>query len=372
MYMNTVMASAISFGLSQVLLSGVLLIFTRPWRLKQTLYALLQLAIMAYFIAPLFDNSLWGFTLKSFSALVPGMFWLFSASLFNDHFRLKPWHIGLVAYTILAPVLGHTLNLTSADGLYIGLSTLPQAVEFVFIGLALYAVAGHWHTDLIEERRSLRTWFCALNGGYLVAFLIFRELLFTGETWWASMQYVSVAAMMLVANALLLRYRTTPWAIAPLPVVSAAVLGTAGIKVGLEPGPVEEPDAVLVPVVDQALLDQLNHLMEKEQAYQEMGLTIGKLAERLELPEYKLRQLINAELGYRNFNDFLNRYRIKETSDRLADPQQSEIQVLVIALDAGFRSISSFNKAFKETHGNTPTVYRREQLEAVEHAAEGS
>jgi len=369
--MNTVMASAISFGLSQVLLSGVLLVFTRPWRLKQTLYALLQLAIMAYFIAPLFGNSLLGFILTSFSALVPGSFWLFSASLFNDHFRLKPWHVGLVAYTVLAPVLRHTLHLTSDDGLYILLSTLPQAVEFVFIGLALVAVAGHWNTDLVEERRSLRTWFCALNGGYLVAFLAFRELLFTGEAWWGSMQYVSVAAMMLVANALLLRYRSTPWAMEPMPSGLVVAPRAGNMSAGLEPGPVEEPDAVLTPVVDQALLDQLNHLMEQESAYQEMGLTIGKLAERLELPEYKLRQLINAELGYRNFNDFLNRYRIKETSGRLADPSQSEIQVLVIALDAGFRSISSFNKAFKETHGSTPTAYRREQLKSAEPDGEG-
>jgi len=369
--MDAVMASAISFGLSQVLLSGVLLAFTRPWRLKQTLYALLQLAIMAYFVAPLFEGSVLGFTLTSLSAAVPGMFWLFSASLFNDHFRLRPWHVGLVAYTILSPVLGHALHLTSGEALYVGLSTVPQAVEFVFIGLALYAVAGHWNTDLIEERRSLRTWFCALNGGYLVAFLVFRELLFTGEPWWGFMQYVSVAAMMLVANALLLRYRSTPWAMDPIAQVSATNQTPAGMRTRLEAVPIEEPDAIQAPVVDQALLDQLNRLMEQELAYQEMGLTIGKLAERLELPEYKLRQLINTELGYRNFNDFLNRYRIKETSTRLADPEESEIQVLVIALDAGFRSISSFNKAFKEKHGSTPTAYRREQLKVAEADAGG-
>jgi len=369
--MNTVMASALSFGLSQVLLSCVLLAFTRPWGLKQTLYALLQVAVLAYLLEPVFDNSSIGFTLNSISTAVPGMFWLFNASLFDDRFRLKSWHIGLVAYTILAPVLGHALQLASGDVLYIVLSTLPQTVEFVLLGMALYAIAGHWNTDLIEERRSLRSWFCALLGGYLVVFLISRELIFPGEAWWASMEYMSVGVMLFVANALLLRYRSSPWALESIPRVLATASTAPSMSAGLEPGPVEEPDAVLAPVVDQALLDQLNHLMEQELAYQEMGLTIGKLAERLELPEYKLRQLINAELGYRNFNDFLNRYRIKETSDRLADPSQSEIQVLVIALDAGFRSISSFNKAFKETHGSTPTAYRREQLKSAESDGEG-
>jgi AraC-like DNA-binding protein len=363
--MDAVMASGIGFAMSQALLGGVLLVSSRPWHLKHTLYGLLQLAIILYLLEPLHDGWWWGFIFGSLSAAVPGMFWLFSATLFDDRFRLQFWHVGLVAFTVLLPLAGRALHLSSGDTGYIWLFTVPQGVEFLLLGFALFAVARHWNGDLVEERRSLRTWFCALNGGHLVAFLLIRELLFPGESWWSSIQYMSVGAMLLVTNALLLRYRETPWAMAPLSEAPSAVLGAAGIKTGLEPGPVEEPDAVVVPVVDQALLDQLNRLMEEELAYQEMGLTIGKLAERLELPEYKLRQLINAELGYRNFNDFLNRYRIKETSARLADAEQSEIQVLVIALDAGFRSISSFNKAFKETHGCTPTAYRNEQAQTL-------
>jgi AraC-like DNA-binding protein len=35
---------------------------------------------------------------------------------------------------------------------------------------------------------------------------------------------------------------------------------------------------------------------------------------------------------------------------------------LTIALETGFRSLSSFNKAFKEAHNMTPTAYRRQQL----------
>ncbi len=34
-----------------------------------------------------------------------------------------------------------------------------------------------------------------------------------------------------------------------------------------------------------------------------------------------------------------------------------------LAMDAGFRSLSSFNKAFKATHGVTPTAWRKQALD---------
>jgi hypothetical protein len=43
---------------------------------------------------------------------------------------------------------------------------------------------------------------------------------------------------------------------------------------------------------------------------------IGALAARLDVPEHRLRQAINEGLGYRNFNAFLNRYRIEDGEGR--------------------------------------------------------
>ena len=75
------------------------------------------------------------------------------------------------------------------------------------------------------------------------------------------------------------------------------------------------------------------------------------------MPEYRLRRLINGQLGYRNFNAFLNGYRIEEARAALADPSQAEVPVTTIALDAGFQSIGPFNRAFKVSTGVTPTEY---------------
>jgi AraC-like DNA-binding protein len=83
-------------------------------------------------------------------------------------------------------------------------------------------------------------------------------------------------------------------------------------------------------------------------------LTIGSLSAELGVPEYRLRQLINEGLGHRNFNAFLNRYRIEEAKAALADAGQKEVPVLTIAMDAGFQSLGSFNRAFKAATDLTP------------------
>jgi AraC-like DNA-binding protein len=100
-------------------------------------------------------------------------------------------------------------------------------------------------------------------------------------------------------------------------------------------------------------------LMADERIYRHDNITIGTLATKLSIPEYKLRRLINQRLGYRNFNVFLNNHRIEEAKAALADPSQAEVPVITIAMDAGFQSLGPFNRAFKAITGVTPTEYRR-------------
>ncbi len=110
---------------------------------------------------------------------------------------------------------------------------------------------------------------------------------------------------------------------------------------------------------DQKLVDALMRLMGDERIYRHDNVTIGTLATKLAIPEYRLRRLINQRLGYRNFNVFLNEHRIAEAKAALADPSQAEVPVITIAMDAGFQSLGPFNRAFKATTGVTPTEYRR-------------
>ena len=83
--------------------------------------------------------------------------------------------------------------------------------------------------------------------------------------------------------------------------------------------------------------------------------TLASLAQALGSGEAVLRTLINQQLGYRNFNDFLHHYRLLEATARLAS---EDLPVLTIALDCGYGSIGPFTRAFKQRMGMTPSEYR--------------
>jgi len=111
-----------------------------------------------------------------------------------------------------------------------------------------------------------------------------------------------------------------------------------------------------VPATADALITRIRDAMEVRQLYHDESLTVASLARALGSQEYRVRRAINQGLGYRNFNDFLHRYRLDEASARLRS--QPHLPVLTIALDVGFGSIGPFNRAFRSRFGCTPTEYR--------------
>ena len=120
--------------------------------------------------------------------------------------------------------------------------------------------------------------------------------------------------------------------------------------------PVTLPDRVEPD--DSALLARLATEMARERLYRQDGLTITAVAARLGVPEYRLRRAINQGLGARNFNAYLNGFRLTEARDALRDPQQRDVPILTIALDAGFGSLAPFNRAFRDAEDCTPSEYR--------------
>ncbi len=79
----------------------------------------------------------------------------------------------------------------------------------------------------------------------------------------------------------------------------------------------------------------------------------------LDTPEHRLRALINRKLGYRNFSAFLNRHRIAEAREKLANRDDVDLPVLTIAMDLGYNSLPTFNRAFRSETGTTPSEFRR-------------
>jgi AraC-like DNA-binding protein len=215
-----------------------------------------------------------------------------------------------------------------------------------------------WRTDLVARRLRLRPVVLIGVSAYIAAGVV--QSLWPGSM--ASGSMASGSSVWSAANAfgLFLLMALGGWGLfqATGPQQASVLLPTAG-KI---PGDVSAtaPEAENKPAaVEPELLRRLQRLMTVERAYRREGLTIGSLSAQLGVPEYRLRQLINEGLGHRNFNAFLNSYRIEEARAALADPGQEQVPVLTIAMDTGFQSIGPFNRAFKAATDLTPTEFRR-------------
>ncbi|WP_298256155.1 AraC family transcriptional regulator [Bradyrhizobium sp.] len=281
----------------------------------------------------------------------PVVFCLFAAALFDDDFKPSWWQ-GLAWLAVVA---------VGASCLWIG--TPAARIGFSTVGLACNAV-GAWYAlaerslDLVEQRRRLRGMLVVVIAFYATA-IIASEILYPGGSGGPALGMAIsagvLAIVMVFAAALFVVNRdgslipfdqSEPQPLAVTPRRPAAAAGVVG-----------QSDDEGAP-----MLLALRRLMEHDRAYREEGLSIGGLAGRLGIAEHALRRLINQRLGHRNFNAFLNGYRLDEVAAALADPAQEAVPILTIALDAGFQSLGPFNRAFKSRTGMTPSEFRREQL----------
>lgn len=99
-------------------------------------------------------------------------------------------------------------------------------------------------------------------------------------------------------------------------------------------------------------------LMATGHPYRDPDLTLPDLAEQLSTTPHKLSEVLNTELS-KTFYDFVNGYRVDDVRRRLAESRSGHLNVLTLAMDAGFASKSTFNQAFKKLTGQTPSTYRK-------------
>lgn len=106
--------------------------------------------------------------------------------------------------------------------------------------------------------------------------------------------------------------------------------------------------------IDPEVVTKIEAAMQDDKLYREMGFSREKCAEKLELQEHVLSRTINQAFD-KNFNEYVNSYRIEEAKERLA---REDTSVTAIAFEVGFSSIASFNRVFKAMVQCSPTEYR--------------
>lgn len=278
------------------------------------------------------------------SCLVAASFWLLAKVHFDDDFRFGPRHLALLAFTILVSWacwqgLRGALPASWTGNTPVSLfALLPKLIGLAFIVHALLTIYVGSRSDLVVSRLKLRYPVCWVTGTYIFIKLLADALVLGTTAEKPAEEIADLARFLLVAGVVTASLRVRPDFLRP---------------------PRVEADA---PVLDPRLAAELRRLVEGEKVYRKEGLTIGALAERLSTHEHKVRELINDQLGFRNFNAFLNHYRIREAQHVLADPEARHRNVAEVAYEVGFRSLGPFNKAFKDATGRTPTEYRGVRL----------
>lgn len=101
---------------------------------------------------------------------------------------------------------------------------------------------------------------------------------------------------------------------------------------------------------------RLSKMMKTQKPYLEPKLTLGTLAEELDISANHLSQIIN-QYEEKNFYDYVNGYRVDEFKERVLKPENRNYNILSVAYDSGFNSKSSFNQVFKKITGQTPSQY---------------
>lgn len=310
-----------------------------PWRIRLVTVLLLT-SIAAYLanVAPVLDlwrSPAWA-PVQLASQMVPLLLWLFAHLLLERSIDRRVavisaalisacWADFLVAihWTYHAPILANLVY------------HLLAAI------LTMHAIWIAWverGDDLIEKRRMLRTGFVILVGVQALGVIIAESWYGFGQTEGRLMVAQSAGTLITV-------------------LLLGAVMLSSDAELLFDADAAPPPRSPLSPA-EHVLKLKLDAVMAGH-IYRQPGLSIGALADKLDVPEHRLRALVNQRLGYRNFSAFLNEHRIADAQAWLGDPARVDLPVLTIAMDLGYGSLAPFNRAFRDATGLTPTDYRR-------------
>ena len=309
-----------------------------------------------YWIAPAYQIALPPMSESILNLLrnaAPGVFLFLSHSMLRDGKRLPKTLLVLFFVQLLLEEPIHLVVGPDFPAERLLTEVVPTLLQSVFAGWAIFWIVAEWSSDLIEARRSVRFLFLLVVGvTMLLAGLLQRVVVPASEIENYFVHMALIAVHTLIVCVVIVRTLSGD---------SAHLLQPRAKAQGAGKGETPAPTARRSETADTLL-----RLLNVEHIYRRPKISIRSLADELRLPEYRLRKLIHEELGFRNFNAFLHHYRIREACEALSDPAQARTPILTIALTVGYQSISTFNRAFREVLGETPSEFRATALNGPE------
>jgi len=114
------------------------------------------------------------------------------------------------------------------------------------------------------------------------------------------------------------------------------------------------------PIEIEERISKIKEVLSKERLFLDEDLTLNKLANKVSLNDKKLSAIINQEMNT-SFYDLINSYRLEEFKRRVSSDEFSNLTILGIAYDCGFKTKSTFNRLFKLNTGMAPSEYKKNE-----------
>ncbi len=297
----------------------------------------------------------WRHLLWPLAIPVSGLTWWFIQSMFDDDYRIDRWQwLGMLTLSVF-PAL-YSLQALGLPLRWLAHTDLGLIPPLAMLAHVVWLALSGMRDDLVAPRRRARSVVTMLVAATLAVSLLSEVLADR-----------SIAAALRSMSFFVAAWLALGW----VATLSDTALGFESMPETRAHAPAKMPDtSAHAPAKTSAIdprerifLDRLEAAMREDRVYLEPELSVGGLGRRLGLPEHQLRALINNVLGYRNFSSFLARARIDHAKAALSDPALARRPVLSIALDSGFASLATFNRAFKSLEGQTPTEFRHDALD---------
>lgn len=294
------------------------------------------------------DFSSWQLVLNIGTSAVCGLFMIYCFLIFQEHDRFPlsfAFAFGFQILLDLALAIFSRVEEGAANSNALTLlGTGLDIMQLLFVGFAMYWTLKGWRADLVDDRRILRWFIIGVQGALIFSVVFVETFLLEGGSMGTAVAraFITYAIALLALGMLLVALRFDYVSL------KSVIRKVAELT--------EEPFEESSNAFDEA---SFNKAFSDGKLYREAGLTIAMLAKKLNLPEYRLRAFIHKQLGFRNFNAMLHKYRIEDAQSELAEKENANVPVLTIALTVGYQSITPFNNAFREITGVTPSEYRK-------------
>jgi AraC-like DNA-binding protein len=355
-----------TIALVALALGAVVSLLLRPRKTDaEVLFAIfcgsVALAMLRPFVAPEAEWLWW--TVAIGGSATCNVYWLVSRALFRGDGAVG-WPHAAVALGVAVLIVVWRVATRGAPvvegSMVAAVGALLDLAGSAMLVLAAAEALRGWSASLPAAERRLRLGFVLVFGGCVLAGTVSRALI--GEAPGAPTVLAVINSV--CASAIVLY---TLWALAQ------RRRGRA-VEPGLITPEVESPmpaNGHAVTAEDRRLAAAIVHLLEVEGIHRDPELKVADLARRLRSAEHKVSRAITHGLGERNFNQLVNRHRLREACRLLEDPVSS-LTVLEISLAAGFASLGPFNRAFKAALGMTPSAWRAARAGARARAPESA